>query len=146
MAATVTNNLKKKNALFCNQLFSLVVKGANLKNLQMEVVIFVSLFLTIFGLFYLFFVTRNRERMALIEKGQSASLFYPEFKSIRQMRRFIVRNIAFTLIGIGLGVLLGILLYNATGEEAVYPATIAIMGGAGLLVSSMVNRKLEEDL
>ncbi len=40
-----------------------------------QVLIPLSLFLMIFGIVYLFFSTRNRERMALIEKGVDASIF-----------------------------------------------------------------------
>ena len=35
--------------------------------------IFISLFIVIFGICYLFFSTRNKERLALIEKGADAS-------------------------------------------------------------------------
>jgi len=39
------------------------------------IVIPASLFLTIFGIVYLYFSTRNKERLALIEKGADASNF-----------------------------------------------------------------------
>ena len=36
------------------------------------------IFGTIFGIFYLFFSTRNKERLALIEKGMEAKIFSPQ--------------------------------------------------------------------
>ena len=42
----------------------------------MEVaIVFMFLFAVIFGIFYLFYSTRNKERLALIEKGTDASIF-----------------------------------------------------------------------
>ncbi len=42
----------------------------------MEVsLVFVSGFLVIFGIFYLYYSTRNKERLALIEKGADANIF-----------------------------------------------------------------------
>lgn len=35
--------------------------------------------ITIFGIFYLFFTTRNKERMALIEKGMNPNLVNSDF-------------------------------------------------------------------
>ena len=36
---------------------------------------FIAFFAMLFGIMYLFYTTRNKERMALIEKGADASLF-----------------------------------------------------------------------
>ncbi len=36
---------------------------------------FIAFFATVFGIFYVHYTTRNKERMALIEKGADASLF-----------------------------------------------------------------------
>ena len=43
--------------------------------MDVEILIPISLFLMIFGIIYLYYSTRNRERMALIEKGADASIF-----------------------------------------------------------------------
>jgi hypothetical protein len=98
----------------------------------------------IFGVFYLFYVTRHRERMALIQKGEDAGLFYPADKTLSQMRRFTILNISLTFIGIGLGTTLAIFLYDAIGKPAIYPACIFTMSGLGLLISFFMNRKLED--
>jgi len=42
----------------------------------MEVLVaFIAFFATIFGIYYVSVTTRNKERMALIDKGADASLF-----------------------------------------------------------------------
>lgn len=40
-----------------------------------EVAVLAVIFGTFFGIFYLFFSTRNKERLALIEKGADAKIF-----------------------------------------------------------------------
>ena len=41
-----------------------------------EVIIMPAIFGVFFGMYYLFVTARNKERMALIEKGADASIFY----------------------------------------------------------------------
>lgn len=110
--------------------------------MAVEILVPFITFATIFGIFYLFISTRNRERMALIEKGADASLFHTG-KS-RGGRRLIILNIALTMIGIGLGITLAIFLYQATGMEEVYPASIFTMAGVGLLASFLMGNKYKE--
>ena len=47
----------------------------------MEVVVLAVIFGTFFGIAYLYFSTRNKERMALIEKGADASIEDEEGKT-----------------------------------------------------------------
>ena len=108
-----------------------------------EILIPISVFLTVFGIFYLFLSTRHRERMALIEKGVDASLFHSD-KTQRNTRKLIVLNLALTLMGIGLGITIAIFLYQATGLEEVYPASIFTMAGAGLLTSFLMSNKYRD--
>jgi hypothetical protein len=107
-----------------------------------EIIIPLSVFLTTFGIFYLFLSTRHRERMALIEKGADASLFHSGKSAHR--RKLIILNLALTLIGIGLGIIIAIFLYKATGMEEVYPASIFTMAGAGLLTSFFLSGKYQD--
>ena len=100
-------------------------------------------FATIFGIFYLFISARNRERLALIEKGTDASIFYGEARDGTKIRRIITLNVALSLMGVGFGIGIAILLYAATQEEAVYPACITFFAGAGLLTSFFVNRNMK---
>jgi len=77
----------------------------------MEAVILSIIFGVIFGIFYLYFSTRNKERMALIEKGADASIFVRGKKEhAAPIWKVLVINIAFLFMGIGLGVFLASLL------------------------------------
>ncbi len=108
-----------------------------------EIIIPLSVFATIFGIFYLYISTRNRERMVLIEKGADASLFRTGQKT-PTLRKLIVLNIALTMVGIGLGITLAIFLYSLTGMEEVYPASIFTMAGLGLLTSFLLSNKYKD--
>ncbi|WP_310294252.1 DUF6249 domain-containing protein [Flavobacterium aquidurense] len=111
-----------------------------------QVLIPVSLFLMIFGIVYLFFSTRNRERMALIEKGVDASIFLKGAGKGSAWKVFVV-NLAFLLIGSGIGIFLALLIttYTSLDDDAVYPSIIFIMAGAGLLAGFRTAKDLDKE-
>ncbi|WP_075341324.1 DUF6249 domain-containing protein [Tenacibaculum agarivorans] len=115
----------------------------------MEVaIVFMFLFAVIFGIFYLFYSTRNKERLALIEKGADAKIFMlGERKRSTLTGRVIVLNLSLLLMGIGLGVFLALLVttYTMLEEEAMYPAMIFFMGGLGLFTGFNLTKKLDKE-
>jgi hypothetical protein len=97
---------------------------------------------TMFAMLYVFLTTRNKERLALIEKGADAKLFKsgPNNGSVGGI---VVINIAALAIGIGVGVLLGNLLDIAgMDDEIAMTSMIFICGGIGLLAGFLASRKL----
>tara|TARA_R110002051_G_scaffold157113_2_gene228708 strand:- start:3799 stop:4146 length:348 start_codon:yes stop_codon:yes gene_type:complete len=111
-----------------------------------EVIILPLIFGSIFGVFYLHYSTRNRERMALIEKGADASIFVKgKRENASPVWKIFILNFALLLIGIGLAIFIAsILVYNMNmSEEVAYPATIFLMAGLGLLAGFFVTKKLE---
>ena len=107
-----------------------------------EVIVIPIVFGVIFGVFYLYFSTRNKERLALIEKGADASIFNIGKRSGSSWK-VIVINLAFLLMGIGLGVLIANILatYSGLDEDAVYPSMIFLMAGIGLYVGFTQTKK-----
>jgi hypothetical protein len=101
-----------------------------------EVLIPLSFFLMIFGIVYLIYSTRNRERLALIEKGVDASIFLQGREKGISMWKIFVVNLAFLLIGCGVGIFIALLIttYTSLEDGAVYPSIIFIMAGIGLLL------------
>ncbi|SMC78294.1 DUF6249 domain-containing protein [Cellulophaga tyrosinoxydans] len=112
-----------------------------------EILIPVSLFLMIFGIIYLYFSTRNRERMALIEKGADASIFLMgnNQNSLPVWKIFLL-NFACLLIGIGMAIFIAsIMVYNFGVDKGVaYPGTIFLMAGIGLLAGFFLTKKLDK--
>lgn len=110
----------------------------------MEVAILAIIFGSLFGVFYLYFSTRNKERLALIEKGADASIFARGRQHAAPIWKVLVLNLAFLFMGIGLGVLIASILetYTVMDEDALYPAIIFIMAGLGLYTGFMQTKKL----
>lgn len=127
----------------------------------MEVaIVFMFLFAVIFGIFYLFYSTRNKERLALIEKGVDAKIFMQgEKKSSTLTGRVIILNLALLTMGIGVGVLLGAILssffgYNGPWEtrpasaidsEVFFVASIFLCAGGALLIGFNQTKKLDNE-
>jgi hypothetical protein len=107
--------------------------------------VFIALFATVFGIMYLHYTSRNRERMALIEKGADASLF----NTGKEGRKFTFVWGKFTLkmgmlfMGIALGILAGAgLSMSEVFEEPIsYTSMIFFFGGLSLVLFYIIDRK-----
>ncbi len=99
-----------------------------------------------FGIFYLHYSTRNRERMALIEKGADASIFVKGKTHTAPIWKVFILNLALLLMGIGVGIFIASLLHYNMGveEEVAYPGTIFLMAGIGLFVGFTLTKDLDK--
>ncbi|WP_288954769.1 DUF6249 domain-containing protein [uncultured Polaribacter sp.] len=114
----------------------------------MEIAVLAIIFGSIFGVFYLFFSTRNKERLALIEKGADASIFIKgQPKNAAPFWKVLILNLSVLLMGIGIGVFLALILdtYSGLDSDAVYPAMIFLMAGVGLFVGFNLTKKLDKE-
>jgi len=105
------------------------------------IVAIVSTFGTIFGVVYIIFMSRHRERMALIESGMDADMLEP-----RKKRKYGLLKNGIIAMGIGIGLLVGELLYSFTNmtEEVAYFSMVFLFGGASMLLYHSKVKKLEE--
>ncbi len=101
-------------------------------------------FATIFGIVYVFLSTRNKERLALIEKGANASLFNTNRKY--NWKNFVLSS-GMLLVGIGIGIMFGALLSKniPMAEHVAYPMSIFTFAGISLIVYYFVARKMEKE-
>ena len=111
----------------------------------MEVVVLAVIFGTIFGIAYLYFSTRNKERMALIEKGADASIFVKGKAHAAPIWKVLILNLSLLLMGIGIGIFIASILHYSLGvvEEVAFPGTILLMAGVGLFAGFTLTKKLE---
>ncbi len=124
--------------------------SGKLKTNQMAAAILipVSFFLVVFAITYLHYSTRNKERLALIEKGADASIFV---KGKRErpsaVWKILILNIALLLMGIGAGIVIGgILATNLNVDwEIAMPGCIFLMAGTGLLVGFFLTKKMDKE-
>lgn len=107
-----------------------------------DILITLIVFSSIFGIAFVFLTTRNKERLALIEKGADAKLFNSGKKlSFGEL----ILNLALLAIGIGAGVLAGAMFEQGGMDEGVaFTSSIFIFGGIGLAASFFLNRKLSQ--
>ena len=101
-----------------------------------------AFFALVFASLYVHLTTRNKERLALIEKGASPELFKTKSNSGSEFLSF---KLGLFLIGIALGVIAGYYLQEAGMDDtAAYFSMIFLFGGIGLVVSYLLHGKLEK--
>jgi hypothetical protein len=108
---------------------------------------------TIFGIIYFYLIYRNKERMALIESGADADLFYAK-KNKKKTTSFVL-SIGLVSIGLAIGIALGFILEKLlqllehTGPHHEYPqayfAMIFLFVGLALLKAYQLSRKFEKE-
>lgn len=109
---------------------------------MVDVVVPVSLFLMIFAIVYVFYTTRNKERMALIERGADPKLF----KSMSRGSGYSDFKWGLFMVGIAIGVFLGVMIekYTTLDPEPMYIAMILVCGGLALMVAYLLRGKFEK--
>jgi hypothetical protein len=112
-----------------------------------EILIPISMFLTVFGVLYLYLSTRNKERLALIEKGADASIFMRGRSNATPIWKVLLLNLALLLMGIGAGIFIASILYYNLGvnEDAAYPGTIFLMAGIALFIGFNKTKDLDKE-
>lgn len=113
------------------------------------VIVFIALFATIFAVAYIYYTTRNKERLALIEKGADASLFntgkLPRDRSGWNWSMFILKTGMF-LMGMAVGLIAGGILTNfgVLNEGTNYTSMIFLFGGLSLVLSYLIKGRIEK--
>lgn len=105
---------------------------------NVEILIPITMFATIIAIVYL--VLRRKERISLIDKGQSATIF--------ETRRNVPQALKWgmLLIGIGVGIFIGriLALYTAMGEEESFFSMVFLCGGISLVLFHFIARNMEK--
>ena len=100
-------------------------------------------FALVFGTLYIYFTTRNKERLALIEKGADPALFKSNADGNSGHGTF---KLGLFLVGISLGILCGYFLtQRGMGEKPAYFSMIFLFGGIALVVSYFMQKKNPEN-
>jgi hypothetical protein len=107
------------------------------------IIFFLTFFGSLFGVAYFYYTTRNRERMALIEKNADPAIFKSE--PVTLFKKLSIK-LGMLFIGGGFGALAGNILFVTTRieEEVAYISMIFMFAGAGLVASYFVARKVKD--
>jgi hypothetical protein len=102
-----------------------------------------TFFGSVFGVFYFYYTTRNRERLALIEKNADPAIFRSEPTNL--FKKLSIK-IGMLFVGGGLGVLVGNILAVTTrlNRPVAFISMIFLFAGAGLIASYFVARKVKD--
>ena len=100
------------------------------------------IFASVFGIVFVVVAARNRERMAMIEKGVNPK----DLMVDKKPNSYGILKWALLLAGLGFGLFIGSLLdaYTSIEEEPAYFAASLFFGGLGLFLSFMIAKKAEE--
>lgn len=110
--------------------------------------VFICFFIVLFGIAYLYFSSRNKERLALIEKGADASIFVRgKREKAAPVWKILILNLALLAMGIGAGIVIGGILHTNLSGDSFYamPGSIFLLAGTGLLVGFFITKKIDKD-
>jgi cbb3-type cytochrome oxidase subunit 3 len=104
-------------------------------------IFFLGTLLAIFGIAYVFLMTRHRERKAMIER----ELILP-FLPRKTARSPSTLKFGMLFVGVALGILLGDMLYPNCGleEGTAYSSMILLCGGISQIANFIIERKMEK--
>ena len=105
-------------------------------------IISLAFFVTIILSFYFYIKARNKEKLALIEKGIDISQILPKKEDNKVLKYGIL------LVGIAVGIFLGFILafYSPINDVVSYFMMIFFCGGSSLIVYYLVTKKKKEQI
>lgn len=108
-----------------------------------EAIIPIAMFASVFAILYVFFTTRHKERLALIEKGADASLFNTGKK---ENGRGTLKY-GMLAVGVAAGILIGSIIDKTTlvPEEVAFLSMIFLCGGSSLILFYFLDKKMEKE-
>ncbi|SMG35881.1 hypothetical protein SAMN05661096_02387 [Marivirga sericea] len=105
---------------------------------------YVSLYLVSLAIFYYYYTTRNKERMAIIELGANPDMFNSEEKY------YIFFIIGLVAIGVAVGLVVGLylnMLVKPLNQSIIYMASMLLFGGASMIAAFfLVLKRMKKDL
>ena len=111
----------------------------NLKlNIMEGLFVPIAFFLAIFAILYVYWTTRTKERLALVEKGANASVFKVENS------KYVLLKWGIFLIALAVGVITGYALSAVIDEVAAFFTMILFCGGLGLIVAYLITSALSK--
>ncbi len=99
----------------------------------------ISMFLGVFAILYVYWTTRTKERLALIDKGMDASIFQTT------PAKYALLKWGIFLIGVAVGVISGYALSTSINEVVAFFTMIFFFGGVGLIVAYFITNKLSKN-
>ena len=101
-----------------------------------DAIVSIAAFAAIFGILYVYFMTRHRERMFMLEKNIPSSTF----RSIHQSN-ILTLKYGLLATGVAIGIVMGAVVKNLGYDKSVsFLAMIFLFGGIALIISHFITR------
>jgi hypothetical protein len=106
-----------------------------------DAIVSIESFAAIFGIIYVYLMTRHRERMSMLEKGVPRS----PFNSVRYAN-FLTLKYGMLLVGIAVGMLMGhfVTYHFGISKSTGFLSMLFLFGGLSLILNYLINRKQSE--
>ncbi len=101
------------------------------EGIAVAILVPISMFAMIFGISYL----DTREKLSMIERGMNPRVGKKSLNINYMLRLGLIA------IGVGLGMLIGGIIWKFTKMDEVYFALPAIFGGAGAFIAYLIEKK-----
>lgn len=98
----------------------------------------IAAFAALFGIIYVYLMTRYRERMSMLDKGIDPSQFPAKSNSKSQSLK-----VGMLFVAIAIGILVGNLLYknDLLDKSVAYFSMILLFGGISLIIHFLIEKK-----
>ncbi len=109
-----------------------------MQDITRDLFVSIAAFAAIFGIVYVFLMTRHRERMSMLEKGVDPSLFTPKGHS-----QSYTLKLGMLSTGVALGILFGNMLHKVSDIERgpAFLSMVFLFGGLSLIANYTIDRK-----
>ncbi|RZJ84868.1 MAG: hypothetical protein EOO20_20720 [Chryseobacterium sp.] len=99
-----------------------------------DAIVSITLFAAVFGMVYVFLMTRHRERMSILEKGLDTSPFLS-----KATNNLLALKYGLFLVGIAIGLIAGYALQSWGMDESVsFASMVCFFGGLSLIIGYLI--------
>ena len=114
------------------------LKNKNMEEVTRDALVSVVLFAAIFGMVYVYLMTRHRERMIILDKNLAVSPF-------RSVDNAGLMKYGITALGVSAGIIAGYVLDYAGFEESFsYASMVFLFTGISMIIAFFVLQRLNK--
>lgn len=103
-----------------------------------DIIVSIGAFAAIFGIIYVYLMTRHRERMSMLDRGIEVS----PFSSIKNSN-FLTLKYGMLSVGVAIGMIMGSVLSDyGMAKSTSFLSMIFLFGGISLILNHIITRKI----